>query len=182
MRAGSIGLIPLAVVLGAEWLVGPGCATTASSERSAKDEPGPGRVLPPITVQSLSGGTAIDLGRLRGKVLLVDIWASWCGPCKEELPLLDELARRLKGQGIEFVAISIDEERASASAFVRSRPRWSLTLAHDPAGKVPALLEPPKMPTSYVVDREGVIRHVNAGFERGDLALLEQRLSELAAR
>jgi len=58
---------------------------------------------------------------------------------------------------------------------------WALTLAHDPEGKIPELLQPPKMPTSYIIDREGIIRYVNYGFVPGDAPTIERRLTELAA-
>jgi Thioredoxin-like len=97
------------------------------------------------------------------------------------MPLLDDMAVRLKDKGIEFVAVSIDEEKAAAEAFLGARPRWTLTVVHDPQGKVPELLQPPKMPTSYLIDGKGVLRYVNAGFERADTKKIESRLLALAA-
>ena len=137
--------------------------------------------MPAITVRTLEGNRSVDLGALRGKVVLVDIWASWCAPCKEEMPMLDDMAARLKRKGVEIIAVSVDEKRASAVTFLRSRPHWSLTLAHDPEGKIPDVLQPPKMPTSYIVDTHGILRYVNAGFERADAARIEERLTALAS-
>ena len=137
--------------------------------------------MPDLVLNRLDGAGHIRLGALRGKVVLLDIWASWCGPCKEEMPLLDEIAGRLRRRGVEIIAVSIDEEKAKATDFLRSRPRWSLTLAHDPQGKIPELLQPPKMPTSYIVDSRGILRYINAGFERADAKVMEQRLLALAA-
>jgi thiol-disulfide isomerase/thioredoxin len=138
-----------------------------------------GEPLPDIVVRSFYGRRDIPLRGHKGKVLLIDIWASWCAPCKEELPLLDRLAGRLAGKGVEIIAISIDEEKAAAEDFLRGR-KWKLTLAHDPTGQVPSALAPPKMPTSYIVDGQGIVRHVNAGFEPGDIERMETRLLELA--
>jgi thiol-disulfide isomerase/thioredoxin len=117
---------------------------------------------------------------MRGKVVLLDLWASWCGPCREEMPLLDDMAARLENKGIEFVAVSIDEEEAAASAFLSARPKWTMTVARDPQGKLPDLLQPPKMPTSYLIDSRGVLRYVNAGFDRSDAKKIEDRLLALA--
>lgn len=139
-----------------------------------------GESLPGIVVHTLKG-RAIDLGSMEGKVVMLDIWASWCGPCKEELPLLDDMAARLKDKGVEIVAVSIDEQRADAESFLSARPKWTLTVAHDPQGKLPELLQPPKMPTSYLIDGQGIVRYVNAGFERTDAKKIEDRLLELAA-
>ncbi|HXI55793.1 MAG TPA: TlpA disulfide reductase family protein [Polyangia bacterium] len=157
------------------------CATVGGNGESGGQGGGVGQMMPPITVRALEGGRAIDLHALRGKVVLVDIWASWCAPCKEEMPMLDEMAARLKRKGVEIIAVSIDEQRASALTFLRSRPHWSLTLAHDPEGKVPELLQPPKMPTSYIIDSRGILRYVNTGFERADAQRLEQRLLALTS-
>jgi thiol-disulfide isomerase/thioredoxin len=154
-----------------------GCATSGAA--SKENGQNVGRPLPRFSVKRLNGEGEIRLASLRGKVLLLDIWASWCAPCKEEMPLLDDIARRLRGK-VEVIAISIDEDRASARAFVETRPRWALTLAHDPDGRVPDLLHPPKMPTSYIVDSKGVVRAINSGFERGDAARLEAQLVKLA--
>ena len=99
----------------------------------------------------------------------------------EEMPLLDEMAGRLKKKGVQIIAVSVDEDKDSAQTFLSSRPSWSLTVAHDPKGKLPEVLQPGKMPSSYVVDAEGIIRYVNEGFERADLKVLEKRLVALAA-
>jgi thiol-disulfide isomerase/thioredoxin len=140
-----------------------------------------GGPMPSVVVKRFEGGGRIDLGALKGKVVLVDIWASWCAPCMEEMPLLDEMAGRLKQKGVQIIAVSVDEDKESAQTFLGSRPSWSLTVAHDPKGKLPEALQPGKMPSSYVVDAEGIIRYVNEGFERGDLKVLEKRLVALAA-
>lgn len=167
-------------------------AGCASSEAGSGDTEKPGKKqssksgkigapMPSVVVKRFEGGGKIDLGSMKGKVVLVDIWASWCAPCMEEMPLLDEMAGRLKEKGVQVIAVSIDEDRDSAQTFLSSRPSWSLTVAHDPKGKLPEALQPGKMPSSYVVDAEGIIRYVNEGFERGDLKVLEKRLVSLAA-
>jgi thiol-disulfide isomerase/thioredoxin len=140
-----------------------------------------GRPLPDMRLTALNGKKGVRLGDYRGKVVLLDVWASWCAPCKTELPMLDDMAGRLKSKGIEIVAVSVDDNREDAEEFLRSRRKWSIKLAHDPDGKLPGKLQPPKMPSSYIVDRDGVIRHMNAGFENGDVEKLESRLVKLAA-
>jgi thiol-disulfide isomerase/thioredoxin len=162
-----------------------GCAAQSASpvgERSGKraSAKGIGVPMPSLVVKTLNGDRKIDLGSLRGKVVLVDIWASWCAPCLEEMPLLDDMAVRLKSKGVEIIAISVDEDKDDARAFLSSRPTWSLTVAHDPKGKVPEVLNPPKMPSSYIVDTEGILRYVNEGFDRGDIKKIESRLIALA--
>ncbi len=141
-----------------------------------------GQSAPDTEFAALRGTGTISLSSLRGKVVLLDFWASWCAPCKEELPLLDDMAVRLKGKGIEIVGLSIDENRADAEQFLALKSDWSLTLGHDPEQKTADRFKPPKMPTSYVIDREGVVRQMNAGFERSDLQRIEAQLLELAGK
>lgn len=172
---------PLAAALAGFAALGFSCASTSSP--GARSPPGVavGQPMPDVTVKSLAGDRNIRLGG-GGRVVLLDIWASWCGPCKEELPLLDAMAARVIPMGVEIIAVNIDEEKANAEEFLRRRSAWVLTLAHDPEGRVPDLLQPPKLPTSYVIDSEGWIREINAGFDRSDLEKIEARLVELAGR
>lgn len=169
-------------------LLATACATPTAGETAPRTRVSQkhkqrqvGTPMPSIVVKEFQGNRKIDLGALRGKVVLVDIWASWCAPCQEEMPMLDAMAARLKKKGVEIIAVSVDEDRESAQAFLSKRSSWTLTVAHDPKGEVPEVLEPAKMPTSYVVDGQGIIRYVNEGFERGDIKSLEARLTALAA-
>jgi thiol-disulfide isomerase/thioredoxin len=172
--AGSLKLICMAAL--AAGLAG--CATAGGGGGS--DGPGVGAPAPDLKLTGFYDKKPIRLSDYRGKVVLLDIWASWCAPCKEEMPQLDALASRLRGKGVEILAVSIDEDRPAAESFLKTRRKWALTLAHDPAGTVPERLQPPKMPTSYIIDSSGIVRHVNAGFQAGDADRLEAQLLELA--
>jgi thiol-disulfide isomerase/thioredoxin len=140
-----------------------------------------GAPVPEIKVELLTG-KKIDVASYRGRVLLLDVWASWCGPCKQELPMLDAMAKRLKAQGIDVLAVSVDNERANVDKFLKGHGHWALTIAHDPAGAIAERLQPDKMPTSYVIDRSGIVRYVNAGFVPDDAAAIEKRLIEVAGQ
>jgi thiol-disulfide isomerase/thioredoxin len=156
-----------------------GCATAGAAAGGDADRQ-TGSPAPEIRVESMSG-KPVALSDYRGKVVLLDVWASWCGPCKQELPMLDDMARRLKDD-VVVLAVSVDQERANVTKFLKARPRWALTIAHDPKGEVADRFAPEKMPTSYVIDRSGVIRYVNSGFVPGDAAVIERRLVEVARR
>jgi len=160
-----------------------GCATAGAGggDRAGGGGNQVGAPAPDITVESLAG-KSLGLADYRGKVVLLDVWASWCGPCKQELPVLDDLAKRLRADGVEILAVSIDQDRANVTKFLRVRPHWSLTIAHDPKGRIADTLAPDKMPTSYVIDRAGTIRYVNSGFEPSDAPEIERRLLEVAKR
>lgn len=125
-----------------------------------------------------AAGQVLRLSSLRGKVVIVDFFASWCEPCMKELPELDRLQREFAGK-VVVVPISIDKENKAALDVIR-RLKLSLRAVLDPEGKVAELYDPPKMPTSYVLDREGVVRHVHEGFDGArDVARLRKELTEL---
>jgi thiol-disulfide isomerase/thioredoxin len=156
-----------------------GCATAGGEASGGGNQIG--APVPEIHVESL-GGKALGIDDYRGKVVLLDVWASWCGPCKQELPMLDDMAKRLRADGVEVVAVSVDQERANVVRFLKARPHWALTIAHDPNGSIADRLAPEKMPTSYIIDRAGIIRYVNSGFEPSDAAVIERRLADVARR
>ena len=123
-------------------------------------------------------GDTVKLSQMRGKVVLLDFWASWCEPCKRELPILAKMAPRLKEQGVEIVSVNIDDKKDNAEAFLRSHG-LDLTVVYDKDHKIVGEWAPPKMPSSFVIDRAGVIRAVNEGFDAGDEAKLEKQLTAI---
>jgi thiol-disulfide isomerase/thioredoxin len=127
-------------------------------------------------------GQTVKLSGLRGKVVLVDFWASWCEPCKRELPLLAKMAPRLKAKGIEIVAVNIDDNPKNATDFLAAHGLKDLTVVADADKTIVGKYEPATMPSSFVVDKAGVVRAVNAGFNDGDERKIEQQLSSLAAK
>lgn len=163
-----------------------GCAAARGDARAhAETGQSAGRVvvgqpLPEIELASLEG-RGLKLSSFRGKVVLLDVWASWCEPCKEELPWLDDVAARLRGRGVEVLAVSVDQEVANVRTFLRRKSGgWNLKVFHDPAGQIAERLQPPRMPTSYVLDRGGVVRMVNEGYHPKDAQRLEAKLAELS--
>jgi cytochrome c biogenesis protein CcmG/thiol:disulfide interchange protein DsbE len=169
-----------ALALAAALVAAVGCATVGGGTSGGGGNQ-IGAPVPAIRVESLAG-KPLAIDDYRGKVVLLDVWASWCVPCKQELPMLDDMAKRLRGDDIEVLAVSIDQERANLVQFLKARPRWSLTIAHDPKGTIADRLAPEKMPTSYIIDRAGTIRYVNVGFEPADAAVIERRLIDVARR
>jgi thiol-disulfide isomerase/thioredoxin len=138
---------------------------------------GDGAVAPEIALKDLSG-KAVKLAELKGKVVLVDFWASWCGPCRDELPVLDGLYKKYKDKGLVIIGVGLDRDADKLAKFLRALP-LSFPIVHDQAGAVADKYEPPKMPSSYMIDRRGLIRHVHAGFKQSDKALFEQELNAL---
>ena len=138
-----------------------------------------GKPAAAFTLPDLAGKAA-TLAELRGKVVLVDFWATWCEPCLKELPELARLHEQLAAQGVVIVGISIDKERQNAQELA-TRLQLKFKVLHDPQGKVAEAYDPPKMPTSYVIDRQGVVRFVNQGFVgAADVAKLRRQLEQLS--
>ena len=117
-----------------------------------------------------AGGTTVKLSGLRGKVVLVDFWASWCKPCKKELPELDKLAKAYKDAGAEvaIVAINIDTKKENADKFLKSAGIKHVTVLYDPSSTSAEQYEPETMPTSFVIDKKGIIKSVHVGYNAGD--------------
>ena len=122
--------------------------------------------------EHLADGKAFDLSSQRGKVCIVDVWASWCGPCRQALPFFAELHGRLGSRGLTVVALSVDEDRAAASKFVDSM-KLPFVVLWDRDQKNVARLNVPKMPTSFLLDRQGRVRKVYGGFNDADRKVIE---------
>lgn len=126
-------------------------------------------------------GKRVDLEALKGKVVLVDFWASWCAPCKLEMPVLERLHKKYHKQGLVVVGVSVDSDDANIADFLKTMP-VSFPIVHDKDHKVAGRYQPPRMPSSYIVDRTGVVRHVHGGFREEDAAKLEAEVVALLAR
>jgi cytochrome c biogenesis protein CcmG, thiol:disulfide interchange protein DsbE len=161
-------------------LSGLAFAATLVLSLSARAEVKPGQAAPDFDGATLSQ-QPLKLSSLRGKVVLLDFWASWCEPCKKELPLLSQLAPRLRQKGSEIVAVNIDDDKKNAEDFVRAKG-IRLTVVSDGSKKIVGRWEPPKMPSSFVIDKSGVVRAINGGFEPGDESKLEAQLMALVAK
>ncbi len=100
------------------------------------------------------------------KVVLLDIWATWCPPCRSEIPFLIELQKKFKDKGVVIVGVSVDAEKSKVVDFARDQ-KINYTVAHDARGqKVVQPYQVRAIPATYVIDKKGVIRHAHAGFPR----------------
>jgi thiol-disulfide isomerase/thioredoxin len=156
-------------------------AACASTPRGSADSAEPA-VAVGSPVPALAGtavdGAALDLAALRGRVVLVDIWATWCEPCRRELPELEALHGTYKDAGLTVIGVNIDEERAVLDAFLRDQVKLSFPVLHDPAQKVADRWAPPKMPTLYLVDRDGTIARVFPGEVPGQAQAVKDEVAK----
>ncbi len=138
-----------------------------------------GARAPEIGLRDLNGHD-VNLAGLRGQVIVVDFWASWCAPCADEMPVLERLYGELHDQGFTVVGVSQDANASNIRTFLR-RVHVTFPIVHDDAHAVAGRYHPDHMPTSYVVDRRGIVRYVHGGFRRSDAAALEREVRELVA-
>ncbi len=139
----------------------------------------PGDAPPAIDMPDQSGNE-VDLGELKGKVVLVDFWASWCGPCREEMPVLEALHKKYAKDGLVIVGVNIDNNPKKMNNFLKGTPA-SFRVVHDRKLAVASKYEPATMPSSYFIGRDGKIRYVHEGFRKKDAADLEHRIQTLLA-
>ncbi|EED35261.1 thioredoxin family protein [Luminiphilus syltensis NOR5-1B] len=134
-------------------------------------------VLPLFELPTLTNSSATTIGSedLSGKVVYIDFWASWCGPCRLSLPALDALYRELKDQGFEALAISVDVVEEDALDFFERYP-ISYPAVIDKSGDVAKRFAVNGMPSGYLVDRDGRVVSVHVGFRRGDEAALREEI------
>lgn len=138
-----------------------------------------GSRAPEIGLNDL-GGHRVDLASMRGHVIVVDFWASWCEPCADEMPVLEGLYSSLHAQGLDIVGVSQDSSTGNITSFLR-RVHVSFPIVHDNGHAVADRYQPGGMPTSFIIDRHGIVRYVHRGYHASDRAVIEREVRALVA-
>jgi thiol-disulfide isomerase/thioredoxin len=120
----------------------------------------------------------LDLARYKGKVVYLDFWASWCGPCKLSFPYMNRLAEAHAADGLVVVAVNVDRERGKADFFL-SQVKNRLPVVYDPEGREAKRFNVKAMPTSLLVGRDGKVRYVHNGFFEAQIPAYETQIAEL---
>jgi len=122
----------------------------------------------------------LDLSSLRGRVVYLDFWASWCGPCRQSFPWMEAMKSTYGAQGLEIITVNLDRDRADADRFLKQfHPTFDLRF--DPKGELAEQYKVQGMPSSVLIDRHGVTRFMHVGFRPVDGAIYEAQLLELLA-
>ncbi len=137
-----------------------------------------GDEAPGVELPSLHDGKAISLESLRGNVVYLDFWASWCGPCRISFPILEAMRSEFGSRGFEVLAINVDEQEQDALSFMQDVD-VSYPLVRDASGDSPSRYGILGMPTGYLIDREGIVREVHQGFRKSDGAKLRAAVEQL---
>jgi thiol-disulfide isomerase/thioredoxin len=118
---------------------------------------------------SARGGKTVALDQFRGQVVMINFWASWCGPCRQEMPILEDIYKKYKPMGFTMLAVNVEPDTAAAEAWLAklSKP-VTFPVAFDTDSKVSKLYKVPGMPTTVFVDRKGNFRVLHKGYKAGD--------------
>lgn len=138
----------------------------------------PGQSAPAFELPGTQG--ALRLDDLRGKTVYLDFWASWCAPCKQSFPWMNELQQRHAAAGLRVVGVNVDKKPEAAQGFLAAVPA-RFDIVYDPAGTTPRAYAVKAMPTSVLIGPDGKVLLVHRGFSPGDRAELEQRITRALA-
>ena len=135
-------------------------------------------VLCVMRAAAASADAPLDLGSLRGDVVYLDFWASWCGPCRLSFPWMQQMQDTYAQQGLKVIAVDVDHDRGDAERFLAAfRP--SFDVRFDPKGELAERFKVEGMPTGLVIDRHGVVRFTHIGFRPVDRTEYESQLRQL---
>ena len=184
MSRGAGGRRAVLIALAATWV---GCHARKAAAQAGPPHLRIGDAVPDLAAKT-SGGDTVRLGALRGQVLIVNFFASYCAPCRTELPLLGELTERLAAEARlqpgrpqpRLLPVGVDARPEDAARFAASLGVKAAVLL-DPGGVVRTAFDPQRYPCTFLIDSEGVVRHINRGFGPGYPARMERWLRALLA-
>ncbi len=113
-----------------------------------------------------NSGKAVSLADLKGQIVLVNFWASWCGPCRQEMPILEQLNHQYRSKGVALIGVNVEPDSAAATAWLKATP-VSFPILYDLDSKVSKLYEVQGMPNTVIIDRKGVVRYIHRGYSPG---------------
>src|SRR5690625_1073684 len=132
---------------------------------------------PDFTLKSNTGEN-LRLAEQRGKVVMINFWASWCAPCRQEMPFLDELYQRYERAGFTLFGVNVEQDNSAAQRFLEEI-EVSFPILFDPTSDVSRAYQVSAMPTTVMVDRDGQVRYVNRGYRPGDEEKYQEQIQEL---
>ncbi len=156
-------------------------STTTASQASAPSTATVGQMMPKYAAELLGGGT-FDVEKERGTVVLLNVWATWCGPCRYEIPELEALHKKYTPRRFKVVGVSIDESGAeTVRQFAADTKGMTYPIALDPQGKLAAIFESTVIPTTVLIDRSGKVVWKRSGtIEARDETLVKALEAALA--
>ena len=150
-------------------------ALTRDAALRLEGEKAPGFSLP------AEGGGTLSLESYKGKIVLLDFWASWCPPCRKELPVLQSVYKEFKDRGVVLIGISCDQDKEKGEAFVKEN-KLDFPIGYDSEGEVGKMYKVTSLPTLFILDREGTIQKVHIGMPPDLETLLKKELEAFLDR
>jgi thiol-disulfide isomerase/thioredoxin len=135
----------------------------------------PGSAAPDVVLPAEGGEFHLDA--YRGKVVYLDFWASWCGPCKQSFPWMNSIQSKYADKGLVIVAINVDTTREDAAKFLQQVPA-KFKIAYDPKGEVAKQYAIKGMPSSFLIGRDGKVVSAHTGFNNGSREQLERAVEQ----
>ena len=143
-------------------MLGMAASVLLAMTASAGELSGP---APQFSLMSRNG-EQVSLADLKGQVVMINFWATWCGPCRREMPHLEALHQRYANLGFTLLGVNVEEDTSGVEKFLKDTP-VSFEVLYDPANKVSALYDVVAMPSTVMVDREGNLRFMHSGYQSG---------------
>lgn len=150
--------LPIPLLFLSALVLAPALAVCAPSLQTGA--PAPGFEL------NSNSGKPVSLADLRGQIVLVNFWASWCGPCRQEMPILEQLNHQYRNKGVALVGINVEPDTAAATDWLKATP-VTFPILYDVDSKVSKLYEVQGMPNTVILDRKGVVRYIHRGYSPG---------------
>lgn len=147
------------------------CALASASLIASAD------AAPDFTLPS-SKGDNVRLAEQRGQVVMLNFWASWCGPCRKEMPLLDAMYQRYSSAGFVLYGVNVEEDNTDAKKLLKELG-VTFPVLFDSESKASSLYNVDAMPTTVVIDKKGQVRFVNRGYKAGDENKYRDQIREL---
>ncbi len=165
----------------AQWIVSSVLLAAAPASKSSSVPDGaPGARAPlELKLPMYPSGKMHDLTKDRGKVVLLDIWATWCEPCRRALPIYEQLIKQFGSRGLKVYAINVDEDSSEIPKFVKDTKLNLPVLVDRDGAQVEHKLGIRVMPTSFVLDKRGRVRHTHEGFSAESLSKYQSEIEEL---
>ena len=135
--------------------------STVSTSTGASSSMAPSFTLPS------RGGVTVSLASLKGKVVMLNFWATWCGPCRQEMPLLEQMHKRYSALGFTLVGVNVDANSKDAEDWLSKTP-VSFPVLFDRESKVSKMYDVSAMPSTVFIDRQGNVRYLHRGYKAGD--------------
>jgi peroxiredoxin len=138
-------------------------AALALALRALADPSGP---APPFTLAA-KGGADVSLSQFKGQVVMLNFWASWCGPCRQEMPLLESIYKKYNKLGFTMIGVNVEPDSNAADQWLKETP-VSFPILYDRDSKVSKLYDVEGMPSTVIIDRSGKLRKLHRGYKPGD--------------